>query len=339
MIPMENWCVHSASRKRHRKGGEFGVKRTISFLLTAVLLLSLLACGAKDAWQEQYDLGMRYLNDGNYQEAVITFTAAIEIDPKRPEAYLGAAEAYIAADDIDAAIAILEKGYAATNDDTLKKRLDEIRSGTFNDYWGRARRKSSYDENGALVWYHLYTYDAQGRIASATSYDATGNQTNHVDYEYDESGNTLVWCGCEPDNGTLVRVESIYGADDLVTKETSIRNNGSMSYRTYQYDQNGYCVRMDMYTEENVLTSYYTYENNEEGKTTKRIHYDADGKNLGYGTYAYNDAGAMTECCSYSSDGHLVGREILYYDTNGHYTGSEAYDGEGNLLSSTSYQD
>ena len=110
-------------------------KRITALLLAAILLLSLAACGAKDPWQEKYDLGMRYLNEGNYQEAVIAFEAAIEIDPKRPEAYLGAAEAYIAADDIDAAIAILEKGYAATNDDTLKKRLDEIKSGTFSDYW------------------------------------------------------------------------------------------------------------------------------------------------------------------------------------------------------------
>ena len=71
------------------------MKRITALLLTALLLLSLAACGGKDAWQEQYDLGMRYLNDGNYQEAVIAFEAAIEIDPKRSEAYLGAADAYV----------------------------------------------------------------------------------------------------------------------------------------------------------------------------------------------------------------------------------------------------
>ena len=59
-------------------------KRITALLLAAILLLSLAACGAKDPWQEKYDLGMRYLNEGNYQEAVIAFEAAIEIDPKRP---------------------------------------------------------------------------------------------------------------------------------------------------------------------------------------------------------------------------------------------------------------
>ena len=96
------------------------MKRITALLLTVLLLLSLAACGGKGSWQEQYDLGMRYLNEGNYQEAVIAFEAAIKIDPKRPEAYLGAAEAYVGLGDTDSARKILEKGYAATNDDTLK---------------------------------------------------------------------------------------------------------------------------------------------------------------------------------------------------------------------------
>ena len=96
------------------------MKRFTALLLAVLLLLSLAACGGKNIWQEQYDLGMRYLNEGNYQEAIIAFEAAIKIDPKRPEAYLGAAEAYVGLGDTDSARKILEKGYAATNDDTLK---------------------------------------------------------------------------------------------------------------------------------------------------------------------------------------------------------------------------
>ena len=77
------------------------MKRITALFLAAVLLLSLAACGGKDPWQEQYDLGMRYLNDGNYQEAVIAFEAAIEIDPKRVEAYSGLSNTYMAMGEYD----------------------------------------------------------------------------------------------------------------------------------------------------------------------------------------------------------------------------------------------
>ena len=102
------------------------MKKVISAMLAALLLLSLAACGAKDPWQEQYDLGMRYLNEGNYQEAVIAFEAAIEIDPKRPEAYLGAAEAYVELGDYASARSILEDGRDATGNRKIQKRLDEL---------------------------------------------------------------------------------------------------------------------------------------------------------------------------------------------------------------------
>ena len=47
------------------------------------------------AWQEQYDLGMQYLEDGDYEQAIVAFTAAIELDPKQAPIYIGRAQAYI----------------------------------------------------------------------------------------------------------------------------------------------------------------------------------------------------------------------------------------------------
>lgn len=48
-------------------------------------------------WQEQYDLGVQYLSEGNYTETIIAFTAAIEIDPKQAPAYVGRGDARIGA--------------------------------------------------------------------------------------------------------------------------------------------------------------------------------------------------------------------------------------------------
>ena len=58
-------------------------------VLLLIFVLSLVGCMSdKVTWQEQYDLGVRYLNEGNYEEAIIAFTAAIEIEPNNPNGYL-----------------------------------------------------------------------------------------------------------------------------------------------------------------------------------------------------------------------------------------------------------
>lgn len=72
------------------------MKRITSLLLSVFLFLGLCACGQRaPTWQEQYDLGIRYLDDGNYKEAIIAFTAAIEINPKQAPAYVGRGDAYV----------------------------------------------------------------------------------------------------------------------------------------------------------------------------------------------------------------------------------------------------
>ena len=108
------------------------MKRTISLLLALVLLLTLCACGKKSGtgWQEQYDLGVRYLSEENYEEAVIAFTAAIEIDPKRAEAYVGRGSAYIGcgetAENLAAALADYEMA-VSLGDKTLDEKIETLR--------------------------------------------------------------------------------------------------------------------------------------------------------------------------------------------------------------------
>ena len=58
------------------------MKQFACVFLTIILLLTLAACSkAPEAdpadgapgWQTQYDLGVRYLSEGNYEEAILAF--------------------------------------------------------------------------------------------------------------------------------------------------------------------------------------------------------------------------------------------------------------------------
>ena len=123
------------------------MKRFFYILLAALLLLTLAACqkapeAAEPAdeapgWQAKYDLGVRYLSEGNYQEAIIAFTAAIEIDPKRAEAFLGRGDTYEKLVDLERAAAdyrvALELEPNADAEIKLKKWEAELLSAQLQD--------------------------------------------------------------------------------------------------------------------------------------------------------------------------------------------------------------
>lgn len=75
-------------------------------LMLAMILLS--ACGNESRWQDQYDLGMKYLTEGNYEEAIVAFSEAIEIDPNNALAYIGRGNAYTGSGDDNLALALMD---------------------------------------------------------------------------------------------------------------------------------------------------------------------------------------------------------------------------------------
>ena len=110
------------------------MKKTILLLLAVTMLLSLAACANQAApadetpdWQTQYDLGVRYLSEGNYEEAILAFNAAIEIDPKNPDAYIKLAEVYEQTGDDEAALRTLEQGFSETQSERLTQEENRIK--------------------------------------------------------------------------------------------------------------------------------------------------------------------------------------------------------------------
>ena len=112
------------------------MKRIDLQCLLLALLCLLCACSAQPkmemedavpSWRTQYDLGVRYLSEGNYKEAILAFEAAIEIDPKQETIYLKYAEAYTQQGDDASALRVLTRGFRETQSELLVREENKLK--------------------------------------------------------------------------------------------------------------------------------------------------------------------------------------------------------------------
>ena len=256
--------------------------RIFSLFLTLALVLGLCACGqgTQTTWQEQYDLGVRYLSEGNYEEAIIAFTAAIEIDPKRPEAYADLARAYVAVGKTEQAIFIMEQGAAAVGESEILDRVweelglsslqetEQVPSGSLNEMSfadmtieeimnvlpALVQGEIVRSEQGELMVINELTaysqfkeYDREDRIVRETAYNADGTVYYVENRYYDVDNNQLSVLDSDTDN--LYRVYSAQGRlllDYRIMKEASGRK-GDVSHFTYRYSGNQVHILLNEY--------------------------------------------------------------------------------------------
>lgn len=99
-------------------------KKKIIIAVVVVLILGIAIFAVAKVYnsparqlEKQLNLGNRYLEEMDYEQAIVAFDKAIEIDPKNVDAYLGKADAYIRLGDSAMAIETLETGYQAIGED------------------------------------------------------------------------------------------------------------------------------------------------------------------------------------------------------------------------------
>ena len=223
------------------------MKRYISVLLALLLTASLCACGNKaetapveeapveqaPTWQEQYDLGVRYLSEGNYKEAIIAFEAAIKIDPKRVDAYVGLAEAYIAQDDPEKARKILEQALTVVGErDSVLAALADLESHAVG---GRPLDSSeqqnrtlnySYDKNGAIQWIYEDVYDKQGTLIRSNTYNANWELAAYVIWtKWEENHQGYSCTQYDADGSILYHILETWEGNDCITTHYSPEGN------------------------------------------------------------------------------------------------------------------
>lgn len=105
------------------------MKRWYFIIGLVFLILSGTACGKNTEQQiaEQIKLGEQYLLEQNYEQAIVAFNKAIELDPKQAEAYVGLADVYIQQEDYEQALVVLQEGAENTEDEeSIQSKLLEV---------------------------------------------------------------------------------------------------------------------------------------------------------------------------------------------------------------------
>lgn len=306
------------------------MKRAACLLLVCLLVLT--ACGTKVealTWQEQYDLGARYLSEGNYQEAILAFNAAIEIDPMQKAGYLGRGKAYILLEEteenLSAALADYEKvieldeadpeGWLGLADVYIRmgnyekarevlleameqtgshaavaEKLAEIEQGIFSDSQNRIRRHNTFNIDGTLESYSEYQYDWLGRRSSWTIYEREGLTEG-------EAGEDLI----------LIRTCQV------------------------SFDEQNRPERYDFYNTDGSLYQYDTFTYNEKSLKSEQKRYNSDGSLDVIFRFYYDENDRRIKYESYSEDGTMNNYWVSEYDDEGNLVRETLYTAEGEI--------
>ncbi|MCD7785509.1 MAG: tetratricopeptide repeat protein [Oscillospiraceae bacterium] len=306
------------------------MKKLLSIILVITLTMTLFtSCGATEkAFASTYlNLGEKYLTDLNYEQALVCFNKAIEVEPKNERAYLGAAEAYAALGDIDSAIAILEQGIEAVDDPTeLQAKLRELLGE--NDVQG--------DTDNAVPEQVTVAEETEEPVFVTTAeyfYNSDGSMNWGREYEYDLNGNEIMFTGYYSD-GSIDSYESEYEYDsngNVVSYKEYFSDGSVLDWIEYEYDSSGNKIKQINYDSDGSVSTWYECEYGIRGNLTKRIYYGSDGNVSSWDEYEYDSNGNQVKDTYYKSDGSVSSVREYEYDVNRNQIKQVNYDSNGSI--------
>ena len=275
----------------------------------------------------------KYMDEPDYEKAIEFYNKVLGIDEKNAEAYIGLTETYIRMGEYDKALETASKGYELTKDERLLEYINMLESGNVVRSDGKVMKRTAYDGEGAVLYYHEFTYDMQGLQDSITHYDCNHVFVSTIDLQYDEDGNWVVSYHYETESGKLTKVECSYENGLLISQKwdgeypgwivceydekdrmiKEMHGNGTSTivieemsnYCINQYDKENHRIRREWYLKEASysteykLTTYWTWEY-EDGEVSKYSQYDGNGTLTWY--EVYDDEGAYR----YDANGNLI---------------------------------
>ncbi len=117
---------NTVRKKKSHTGLVIAIAAVAVLLIAVGVLIFVMSDSPAKKYEEQLKLAERYLDELDYDKAIAAYRAAIDIDPKAEDAYLGLAEAYVEKGDLQAAIDILKEGLEKTESVAMEERLKEL---------------------------------------------------------------------------------------------------------------------------------------------------------------------------------------------------------------------
>ena len=105
-------------------------KKLITLITAIIIAISSIfiykGAIAPKLYDKYLNTGIKYLMDGQYEEAILAFDKAINIEPKTTEARVYQAKAYVGNEEFDKAVEVLEEAQTIdiTNEELLKEILE-----------------------------------------------------------------------------------------------------------------------------------------------------------------------------------------------------------------------
>ncbi len=273
------------------------MKRITAFLVSILIFAAgLVSCGktVEAKWQEQLDLGMRYLEEMDYENAILAFTKAIEVDPNRSEAYVERAKLYVqrgAEGDLALAAADYEKAI-------------ELGEETVDVFLALA---AIYEEQGDLD---------KALAIIQQGYDLTGAPELYEKLqEMQETGEPE---GAEPEGEAEASDPASQRQPLEGYPKTERRDNDDGSYWLYEYNEFGQLIQETYYLADDTLDRSYEHTYNEAGYRTREVYTNENP----------SDSGSASTVTNYSGDALERKLDETIYWVNGN-TDHFAYDYQG----------
>ena len=266
-----------------------GFKNRKKFIIIgAAAVVGLGAAGAGTAWflssrdsaDKLVELGNKYLEDGEYDKAIIEFEKAINLDNTCVEAYIGIAKAYIGLGKEDVAIQYLQDGYDITGG------FQGSGSDIFAvDYNGRYRLSTVSGESNNYLYSYISPFfgsDEQYAFVSTTWDGKRSYSTSHISWIIDRSGDKVmnippcfnVWWGSSSDPVVVVqdyggyRISGIDGKTLCTLPAEFISDISSVP----EFLRSGFKSRSSGYTTNSVMTTGCSVFNGEIYFTFTELH-------------------------------------------------------------------